>query len=279
MIAATARKHGSKAVGSADHTKYDSDELSNRPSKDQLNGTTFAHFKFRFLEQVALDQSSHALGPRLAIAIVTKYLNKDNGTAWPSIPTLAKLLSKSENSIRDAVRWLENRGHMAVAKSSGGKKNTNTFIPLVDGQPFKKLKGYAAPNPSENDGEILQNSDAKPFSKLNPNSYEVTTGDEPGGALGARRRGSLPNEGSRDAPLRGAPAANYRIGSEVSITGFGTGVIRRFGRNDLAPVVKIQMDDERFLLVPLLQDGRFASKHGIWEDQLSFNRASKLVWD
>lgn len=133
----------------------------------------FEAFRSSWLLQVAGDREAKAAMP-VAVILAVAHLNRETGKAWPGIERLTKATgAASQNTVRTALKTLEARGHAAIEWSDGGKNRTHIVTPLVDGKPFRKLKGIelssSAPNPSTFEAETLQVSDAKPFKKLNPN--------------------------------------------------------------------------------------------------------------
>lgn len=189
----------------------------------------FTIFKWAWLDQVAADASLPPAAYRIAILIAGRHLNRKTGEAWPGVEKLARALSiKSANTVRTAIKAMEAGGHMAVRWSAGGQKQTNHFLPLVEGKPFKNLKGMENGNPSNFDADTLQNHDAKPFKDLKGNPMSEPY-DEP------RRARSAPADGDHrdhigDARLKGASPVKFKIGQHIDIDGLGDCVIGNAGR-------------------------------------------------
>jgi len=141
----------------------------------------FEKFRSDWLLQVAADRGAKAAAP-VAIVLAFKHLNRLSGACWPAIETLAGAIgADATNTVRNALQTLELRGHLRVRGSKGGRKQTNIFMPLVAGKPFKKLKGSETEKPfnsmegfddvteADFSAETLQIVDGKPFKKLKGN--------------------------------------------------------------------------------------------------------------
>jgi hypothetical protein len=102
----------------------------------------FETFRSDWLLQVAADREAKAALP-VAIVLACKHLNRTTGTAWPAVDTLiAATGADAKNTVRTALKVLEKGGHAAIEWTKGGKGKTNVVTPLVNGKPFKFLKGY-----------------------------------------------------------------------------------------------------------------------------------------
>ena len=187
----------------------------------------FETFKSEWLLQVAADKEAKAATP-VAIVLCCKNLNRGSGEAWPSIATLMKMTGAgSENTIRNALKILEARGHARIIWTKGGSKNTNHVIPLVAGEPFRKLKGSEVVEPLKNlkgsvhedkpgiEEKTLQISELEPFKKLKGN--HLIEPSEGGPAFEAGTAGSNwvdridareATEAASFARLNGAPDAS-----------------------------------------------------------------------
>lgn len=156
-----------------------------------MTGDTFTRNKMLWIEQLTLDQGLNAPSVRIGLAIAY-HLSRKEGCSRPSIPTMAREIGVSENTVRTGIRALVDRGHIAV-ENRGGRHLANVYRIVVTGvdngtsstagnepKPSKKLKGIdrekgfknlkgIAEKPFNSEGETLQNSDEKPFRILNPN--------------------------------------------------------------------------------------------------------------
>ena len=123
--------------------------------------------KFDWLDAVAADPLLPATASRLAIVLL-RYLNRQTGDAWPSIPRLAADMSTAENTVRAGLKALKDRGHLAI-ETGGGRAATNRYTMQTPAdKPCKNLEGKKSDtlqNPELNPS----NSEHKPFRKLNPN--------------------------------------------------------------------------------------------------------------
>lgn len=191
----------------------------NRPANKPAKGE-FEEFKSAWMLQVAADRGAKAAAP-ITMVLACQYLNRGSGKAWPSINSLKEATgAASSNTIRSALKLLEERGHAHIEWSDGGKNKTHVVTPLANGKPFRNLKGVEAAepfnnlkgspeaNPSTFGTETLQVSDAKPFKKLNPN-YLSEPLDLQGAAQAAPRQGRENNSDS------GEPAFAYASRSPI----------------------------------------------------------------
>lgn len=194
----------------------------NRPANKPAKGE-FEEFKSAWMLQVAADRGAKAAAP-ITMVLACQYLNRGSGKAWPSINSLKEATgAASSNTIRSALKLLEERGHAHIEWSDGGKNKTHVVTPLANGKPFRNLKGVEAAepfnnlkgsheaNPSTFGTETLQVSDAKPFKKLNPN-YLSEPLDLQGAAQAAPRQGRENNSDSEEPAF--AYASRSPIGEE-----------------------------------------------------------------
>ena len=90
-------------------------------------GDQFTAEKFRWLDQVLADTRREGAAFEVAYLLATRYLNRQSGTAWPSIPTLASALNKSVRRTQDAITSLVNRGHLTCKRGGQGHANVYTI--------------------------------------------------------------------------------------------------------------------------------------------------------
>lgn len=141
----------------------------------------FEAFRSSWLLQVAADRGAKSALP-VVIVLACKYLNRTTGRAWPGIETLAaETRAEALNTVRSALKLLQQRGHALVDWTKGGKGKTNVVTPLVDGKPFKNLKGNVEGKPFNSmegfddateavfGAKTLQENDGKPFKNLKGN--------------------------------------------------------------------------------------------------------------
>ncbi len=242
-------------------------------NKPKATATNFATYKFKWLNQIALDASVHSLAPRLAILLATKFLNFEKGSAYPSVTLLARLLNKaSENPVRAAIKSLVSAGHLSVEYSNGGKGNTNHFIPILEGKPLRPLKGNKTSNSSKSDPNTPQLSDLKPLRKLNPNTFKENTVDNNRAAHKAPLAVSSEYSELDDTHLIGASSSAYRVGQHIHIKGIGRCKIfevipdSHFGG---AALRFYGPDNDWFSqIVPVDMNGQIIHEKATWEDEL-----------
>ena len=160
--------------------------MTGRKKQDRPKGQVdakgaFEAFRTNWLLQVAADRGAKSATP-IAIVLACKYLNRASGCSWPGVETLAaRTGAEASNTVRNALKLLEARGHALVTWTKGGKGKTHVVTPLVAGKPFKNLKGKDEHEPfnsmegfddaGEADfrAETLQKGDGKPFKNLKGN--------------------------------------------------------------------------------------------------------------
>lgn len=164
---------------------------------------TFTENKMQWLERVTRDRGLLAQHKCTGYAIAI-YLSRKEGCARPSIPRLAADLAVSENTVRSGIKALVATGLLAVT-AGGGRKTANRYMLILsppksqddgrepdtqkplsplqgkdDRKPLSGLQGNASDEgcstlqgipekPFNPEAETLQSSEAKPFSRLNPN--------------------------------------------------------------------------------------------------------------
>jgi hypothetical protein len=112
----------------------------------------FVQRKLAWLQALATDPRLSAFAVRVAVRLVTKYLNGKSETAWPHVETLAADLAVDRRSVQRALAplveagWLERhlergRGHANVYRIKGG--DNAAFSDLKGGQDaaFSDVKG------------------------------------------------------------------------------------------------------------------------------------------
>ncbi len=70
---------------------------------------------------------------RVGVCLAT-FVNREKGTAWPSIETLSRTLGKSKRAVQRAVVELEEHGHLQVQRGAG-RSHTSLYLPQVIGSP------------------------------------------------------------------------------------------------------------------------------------------------
>jgi hypothetical protein len=270
-----------ETAGAADRDRKASPAYDQAGGKaSSTNSDPFAAFKWAWLDQVAADPSLPPAAHRIAILIAGRHLNRKLGKAWPGVETLAANLSiKAPNTIRTALKAMEAGGHMFVEWSTGGKNQTNHFYPLVAGEPFKKLKGIENPNPSNFDGETLQNRNTKPFKDLKGNPL-MEPSDEPkqapiAPAMGDHSQSNRSTTGQPDTRIRASgpdPTSRFKIGDEVELSIDGKELSRPIvdigtdaaGSTFVMVTAEYGIGDANWI-VPIDGTGRLRHRNGWWE--------------
>lgn len=110
---------------------------------------TFTITRHRWMVQVARDPDLTPTGSRVTAILAFMYMNRREGCAWPSMPTLAATLGTSENAVRRALRALVDRGHLRI-DSGGGRSASNRYHPIVKAEePPQERGGLEREKPSQ----------------------------------------------------------------------------------------------------------------------------------
>jgi hypothetical protein len=128
---------------------------------------------FGWLSQVARDDGLPPTAARLAI-ILSSYVNRESGDAWPAVPTLARNLGVVENSVRKALRAMVAAGHLEI-DAGGGRAATHRYRPVLkDALPAEKpctpVKGNV-PKPCTD----VKRKDGKHFTDVKRNEEKPCT--------------------------------------------------------------------------------------------------------
>jgi hypothetical protein len=129
-----------------------------RKPQSRAHGDRFTQEKFRWLEQIAKDPALSAAALRVAIIIVTKYINRKTGTARPSAETLAHDTKSCVRTAISATHALVKNGHLE-GYLGGGRHRTNEYwlvlktvhgtAPFNAGKPCSRLQGLDASEAAE----------------------------------------------------------------------------------------------------------------------------------
>ncbi len=110
------------------------DKINNivRPGQQPKTSATarFTQRKLQWLEHIAGDSSVSHLCFRVAF-ILSTYLNRLTGEAFPSQRTLANRLGVTVRAVQKAVNRLVQANYLRVTKQRG-RGHTNTYAPIVD---------------------------------------------------------------------------------------------------------------------------------------------------
>lgn len=86
---------------------------------------SFTAFKLRWLELMAIDRDVPATAYRVASILGLLYINRETGTAWPALATLAAHIGANESTVRRSIEALQKLGY--VKKKRGGDGRPNTY--------------------------------------------------------------------------------------------------------------------------------------------------------
>jgi DNA-binding transcriptional regulator YhcF (GntR family) len=90
--------------------------------------TSFAARKFTWIDRIIRDRNVPHLAARVAV-LISNYLNRTSGDAWPSQGKLAADLGVARRTIQYALDALVGTGHLAVEVSRG---KTNHYRPIFE---------------------------------------------------------------------------------------------------------------------------------------------------
>ena len=108
--------------------------------------------KAAWLEKAGLDPELTPSDVRIAL-VLSKYINTQDGRAWPSHERLAKEAHLNGRTVTRAMKALVERGYLTVEKASGrGSCNVYTFVP-VNAEPASALNVDAAPTEAAEKGD------------------------------------------------------------------------------------------------------------------------------
>lgn len=243
--------------------------------------------KFRWMMQVASDHMLPPASTPIAVFMAAKFLHPETLEAWPSIPTLARLIGRSVTQTRTGLQALVKRGHLDAEITRGGKGNTSRYRPVIlVPKPFGKPQGIDPTNPAENDPtnpaendrQTLRKMKAKPCGNPQGNPCNDPFDD-------SRRAQSAPADADhqyKDSPPVGSdadrtasghdPAGKFKIGDEVElsidgkelsrpITNIGTDAT---GSAFIMVTAEYGFGDANWI-VPVDRTGRLQNKNGWWE--------------
>jgi hypothetical protein len=88
------------------------------PTSKSGSGREFARHRFQWLDQVCADRSITPARFQLAY-VITGFVNRGTGDAWPSQKTLAAKIGLTVLGIRKLAVALSDRGHLKVTESRG----------------------------------------------------------------------------------------------------------------------------------------------------------------
>jgi hypothetical protein len=128
-----------------------------------MTADTFTRDKLTWLEQVARDDALTPTASRVAVVLATRFINRERGYAWPSIPTLAGVLAVSENTLRAALRALAAAGHLLI-QTGGGRAASNRYRWIIRrADRAEAVAPGSDVNPANSCAETLQVSEGEPL--------------------------------------------------------------------------------------------------------------------
>lgn len=252
----------------------------------------FTKFKFDWLRRVAADADVARAGYRVAI-LIAQYLNRQSGECYPSVDRMTADLSCVENTIRTGLQSLEARAHLKVKWSKGGNKRPNHYWPLIDGKPFKPLRGF-------DESETPQISDVEPLRHLGSIESDRTPQTSEGEPLvDTNQTGDLTGK-AHQAPgqvgptigdevpvaLKGAtgpnPVDGYKVGDTIDVPGLGSGSISRISVRDKLGRIHIEVPLQYGIadadaIVPVDPAGNICTDQVWWSDDEP-ERTSRIAW-
>jgi hypothetical protein len=157
----------------------------------------FTALIFRWLNQVNADPELPATALKVCVELAGCFRESKKGMAWPGLQTIADTITKSKATVLNAIRLLEQRGHLKVQYGRPGAGHSNHYWMVEKGQPA---------NLSARPKKVRKKGQPANLSPLRTSSGGVLQTPPPeagerGGSLGSDPIASDPGV----APLRGAP--------------------------------------------------------------------------
>jgi hypothetical protein len=165
--------------------------------------------KLTWLEGVAQDQSLSRLALRIAILMVTRYMNAKWRLAWPSAAKLADVLSAHPRNIQRAIEELVNAGWLSKSPGARGRANRYRL-----GTPL----GYGASDVDVSSAVRRQRRWGYGASDVSGNVTGAVLTQEPGKQPGNKRghKGHAPSPGDDLQEERQAGETSSKSSSGVS---------------------------------------------------------------
>lgn len=95
----------------------------------------------------------------------------DAGFCWPSIETICERTCYGRTAVIDAIKWLEENGHLSADRSNG-RKTTYTLHPVDS---TRKLTKQSAKRTGTPDGPVRQTDSTSPPRGLNQSARRTLT--------------------------------------------------------------------------------------------------------
>ena len=131
--------------------------------------------KFDLLDTVAQDDRVSPGGFRLLYLLVSRFMNRDTGEAWPSLETLAGALGIDERQVRRLIRELSEAGYLLAKRGGAGRPNCYSLIP----SDWTKMSNQDEARPDKNvQSDIEQTGQKCPISTSDRTKMSAVTGQK-----------------------------------------------------------------------------------------------------
>jgi hypothetical protein len=100
---------------------------------EKMSRKEHARFVFQWLNGIAADKTVSSAAFRVAY-VISQCVNWKTGEAFPSTDTIAARAGMVQSTVREAIKLLDETGHMAVALGSRGRGHPNKYRPIVKGR-------------------------------------------------------------------------------------------------------------------------------------------------
>lgn len=98
-----------------------------------MSDDRFTRDKFRWLDQVATDATISPTAFRLAYILASMFLNRRRGYAFPTQDALGEPLNIRARQVRNLLRELTIRGHLARKRGGNGRASEYRIVLLQTG--------------------------------------------------------------------------------------------------------------------------------------------------
>jgi len=88
------------------------------PPQNKLTPAEFQQLKESFQERLVQDPDMTPACLRVAL-VISWHMNKDTGEAWPGAAALTKRARVCTRTVRSAVKYIIEKGHVAVERAKG----------------------------------------------------------------------------------------------------------------------------------------------------------------
>jgi hypothetical protein len=94
----------------------------------------FNRRRFIWLDQVMADRELTASVFKVAYNLGQRFNEREGGAAWPSVRTISETVGLSKSVVLDAVRLLQDRGHLEIQAGRQGRGHSNRYMMLLKGR-------------------------------------------------------------------------------------------------------------------------------------------------